>query len=111
MPSKVMIFYSEILKIVRFDIMEKVFKFDELVGWIFELPDEAVNEDAESLGYGSQFIITNLAAPLVFFIILMCIYFIFTAFYGILSLAKAKPGKAMMFAKEWKDAFKWNGLI
>ena len=81
LPGIVMIFYSYILDIVIFDIMESVFAFDALVAWIFELPDEPVDDAAESLGYGSHFLITNMSALLVFFVILLCLYSIFRAFY------------------------------
>ena len=111
LPGIVMIFYSYILDIVKFDIMETVFAFDALVAWIFELPDEPVDEAAESLGYGSHFLITNMSALLVFFIILLCLYGMFRAFYELFSRVGCPEGRAMKFAKEWTDNFKWNGLI
>lgn len=111
LPPRVMSFYEHIMEIVRFDIFEEVFRFDQFVGYIFGLPDVPVSSDAEDLGYGSHFIVTNLSALLVFFFISVCLYFCFSSYHGLLSWITCKPGRAMKFTKEWTDKFKWNGLI
>ena len=107
-----MIFYGYILDIVIFDIAEVVFRFDLVVEWLFGLPEnDPVSESADSLGYGSHFIITNLAALLVTFVILVCIYCILLLFYEFLYLIGMRSGRVFSFAKEWTRNFKWNGLI
>ena len=38
-PGIVMIFYSKIFEIVKFDVLEVVFKFDAFIGIFFEFDD------------------------------------------------------------------------
>ena len=91
------------MEIVRFDIFEEVFRFDKFVEYFFALQDEPVSSDAEDLGYGSHFIVTNLSALLVFFLISVCLYFCFSLYHGLPSWITCKPGKVTKFTKEWTD--------
>ena len=46
-----MIFYAKIFEIVKFDILEEVFKFDVLLNNILKFEDEPVSQTADALGY------------------------------------------------------------
>ena len=50
-PGTVMIFYAKIFEIVKFDILEEVFKFDVLLNNILKFEDEPVSQTADALGY------------------------------------------------------------
>ena len=111
LPAIVMIFYAKILDIVRFDILEDLFQFHVLIEMIFQLDDISVNEDAESLGYGSHYILSNIGPIFIFFFILVLLYLIFIALIKFGNLGFLNKGKVISFANSWTSAFKWNGAI
>ena len=67
LPANVTIFYSKIFEIVTFDLFEDFLYFGDLLELVFELEDEPFSERADELGYGSQFIVSNLGSVFIFF--------------------------------------------
>ena len=110
-PGTVMIFYSKIFEIVKFDIMEDLFKFDVILDWIFHLDNVPVNEFTEALGYSSHFIITNLGPIFVFFVILLALQLLFKAVMHLCSSCLAPTNCLVRFTKKWISYFEWNGFI
>lgn len=110
-PGTVMIFYSKIFEIVKFDIMEDLFKFDVILDWIFNFDNVPVNAFTDALGYSSHFIITNLGPIFVFFVILLALQLIFKAVMRLCSNCLVPTNCIMRFTQKWTNYFEWNGSI
>ena len=76
-PGIAMLFYMKIFQIVKFDIFEAVFKFDEVLDAIFNFDQLPINQDASDLGYESRYIIINLGAIVFYWAILLALQIVF----------------------------------
>ena len=98
-PQTVRSFFAKMFEIIKFDLFEDLFRFDGILEWIFGFEDEPVDDQVDSLGYGSQFIITNLGSVFVIFVITFGLQFWFflIARYG--SCCMGNENALMKFAK------------
>ena len=76
-PGIAMLFYKGIFQIVKFDLFEFIFKFDELLDEIFDFEKNQINQDASDLGYESRYIIINLGAIVCYWVILIALQLFF----------------------------------
>ena len=107
-PGTVMVFYAKIFEIVKFDILEDVFKFDVLLNMILNLDDEPVSQTAEALGYSSHYAITNLGP---FFV--LCLIFLVSSvlahyLYQLFTIWFKPERKSLVLMKRWTQYFAWG---
>ena len=76
-PAIAIIFYEKIFEIVKFNILESVFRLDKLLAMIFELDGTPISQDASDLGYDSRYIIINFGSIMVYctIIAILCLFF------------------------------------
>ena len=89
-PGIAMLFYMKIFQIVKFDIFEAVFKFDEVLDTIFNFDQLPINQDASDLGYESRYIIINLGAIVFYWAILLALQI----FFYLVLLLSSRLGKS-----------------
>ena len=79
-PGVTIIFFAEIFEIVKFDPLESIFHFDALLEMIFGLDPMPINQEISDLGYESRYIISNLGAIFVYWVLLTLLYLLFYIF-------------------------------
>ena len=76
-PGVTIIFFAEIFEIVKFDPLENIFHFDTLLEMIFDLDPMPISQEISDLGYESRYIISNLGAIFVYWVLLILLYPLF----------------------------------
>ena len=108
-PQIVLEFYSKIFAVVSFDLMEEYLYVEDILEYLFNLNDVAFSKQAEELGYGSEYSISNLSSIMILFPAMLVIQLIC---YLVSKLACCCRGnKVIVRARTQHDAFIWNGLI
>ena len=111
MSGFVLVFYSKIFEIVKFDPLEDILHFDALVKWIMGLEDQPISAQAEQLGYGSKYAIINLGAIYVYLVILMTILLVMLIVVKIVDFLECENGKVRTLVSRQFQKLKWNGAI
>ena len=77
-PSTVMIFYSRIFEIVKFDVLEELFRIDLLIDYLFRFEREQERGDVQQLGYESPYLVRNIGTVFIAFIFITTQHLFFT---------------------------------
>lgn len=110
-PGVTVIFFAKIFEIVKFNPLENIFHFDVLLEIIFGLDPMPISQEISDLGYESRYIISNLGAIFVYWVLLTMLYPIFYALAKLSSRLGRKCKRINSFSRNWVAQFTWNGTI
>ena len=101
-PATITLLFGKVLEFVTFDIIPTELFYP----YIFDLPEGAFSEEADSIGYSSHYIIPNAGSITIFLLASLILQIIFAILAKIIC-----EGKVLRFVKWKQDSFMWSGLV
>ena len=101
-PATISLFFSKVFEFVTFDIIPTELFFP----YIFDLPEGAYSDEADSIGYYSHYIVLNAGSITIF----LLSYLILQIVFAILAKTLA-DGKILRYVNWKRESFMWTGMI
>ena len=101
-PVTLTLFFSKVFEFVTFDIIPTELIYPH----IFDLPEGAFSEEADSIGYYSRYIILNAGSITIF----LCTYIVLQIILAIM-VRTLSEGKLLRYVRLKQNSFMWSGLI
>ena len=101
-PATIALFFSKVFEFVTFDIIPT----ELFLPYIFDLPEGAYSDEADSIGYYSRYIVLNAGSITIFLLSNLILQIIFAI------LAKTlADGKILRYVKWKQESFMWAGMV